>query len=515
MTKITQLPKISFKLCDAQGNQLYSPYNKDGAAQKTECKVIFGRDNFIPLPANYNGNTYTDFEEGTYTWYLEPINPPSEYEETRIPIVVEIRDFKEWELVTPLIYPNGDILVKIRDYQGNIPITTDLLTSNATYDNTTGIITYPNRDIIDLSIGVHSQLINQEKNCYLDYEVKNPIYISKIGVIDGVEEDVNRYLYNSSDYYKIGCKIYDDCQLSFNESSDFILSLNNVNINTPVTYINKSATKNVSLLPPGIYDCTCTTTLSNGTTYTCDDTFEITTENCTLSLETNTDYLDVSTNGFFILTAEYKYEEQPIPNARIGFYTNNDVLKGVVTTDSEGKAHFNGNKTGTYIAKALSQNIPLLVSNTCDIYGMRYFMDGSMDINEDLSVDLYTGEYNDRDLVNEIELFEEKDLEFNIEMNDIEDDVVVDAYLDDNGDIVYARYGDLTKYLFNVEINEDGCLIASTSPAKYDTAYLINNITIDNGVLKITSEINQYEKDIIVSLNKTENGNLIYKRVND
>ena len=516
MKKITQLPKISFKLCDEQGNQLYSPYNKDGAAKKTECKIIFGIDNIIPLPANYNGNTYSDFEEGVYTWYLEPINPPDEYEETRIPITVEIRDFKEWDVITPIIYPNGDILVKIRDYQGNIPISTDLLTPNATYDNTTGIITYPNRDIMDLSVGAHSQLINENKNCCLDYEIKNPIYISKIAVINGVEEEnTNRYLYGTN-YYKIGCSIYDDCQLSFNQSSNIILTLNDSNINTPTSYVGKSATKNVSSLPPGIYNCTCTTTLSNGTEYTCTDTFEITTENCTISLTSDTDYIDVSANSFFTLTAEYKYGEQPISNATIGFYTDNDVLKGISTTNSEGKAYFTGNKKGTYVAKVISQSTPILISNSYAVYGMRYFMDGRIDTDEDLEVDLYTGQYNDRDLVNEISITESKDLDFNIEMNEVEDDVIVDAYLDDNSDLVFSKYGDLPQYLSFVELNEDGYLIASTSPAKYNTAYLINNIIIDeNGILKVVSEINQNEENILKSLDITENGELIYKKIND
>lgn len=516
MKKITQLPKISFKLCDEQGNQLYSPYNKDGVAQKTECKIIFGRDNYIPLPANYNGNTYTDFEGGIYHWYLIPINPPNEFEETRIPITIEIRDFKEWDLLTPIIYPNGDILVKIKDFKGDIPASTDLLTPNATYDNTTGIITYPNRDIMDLSVGTHSQLINQQKNCYLDYEIKNPIHIYKIAVINGVEEDTDTYLSNETDYYKIGCKIYDDCQLSFNQSSNFILTINNTNISTSTTYSNKTATKKAFLLPPGIYDCICTTTLSNGRQYTCTETFEITTDGCSISLTTDTDYIDISSNSFFTLTAEYKYEDQPIPNATIGFFTNNDVLKGVSTTNSKGKAYFTGNKKGTYIAKVLSQDTPILVSESCEIYGMRYFMDGRIDTDEDLEVDLYTGEYNDRDLVNDIFIDGSKDLDFNIEMNELEDDVIVDAYLDDNGDIIFNKYGDLPQYLAFIELNEDGELIASTSPAKYNTAYLINNITIDShGVLKVNTEINQFEKDILVKLDITENGVLTYKRVND
>ena len=514
MKEITQHPKISFKLCDEQGNQLYSPYDKEGKAQKTECKIVFGKDNFIPLPANYNGNTYSDFEAGVYTWYLVPINPPSEFEETRIPIEVEIRDFKEWDVLTPIIYPNGDILVKIKDFQGNIPQSTNLLTPNATYDNTTGIITYPNRDIMDLSVGHHTQLINQENNCYLSYEIKNPIHFYKTAVINGVEEDIDTYLSNETDYYKVGCKIYDDCQLLFNKSSDFIVTINGVNINSPVTYIEKAGTKNANSLPPGIYDCTCTTTLSNGTQYTCTETFEITTEGCNILLTTNTDYVDIS--SFFTLTAEYKYEDQPIPNATIGFFTDNNILKNISTTDSEGKAYFTGNKKGTYVAKVLTQNTPILISEPCTIYGMRYFMDGRIDVDEDLEVDLYTGEYNDRDLVNDISIDGNKDLGFKIEMNEVEDDVIVDAYLDDNGDLVFSKYGDLPQYLAFIELSEDGKLIASTSPAKYDTAYLINNITIDNhGVLKITSEINQFEKDILKELNITENGNLIYKRMND
>ena len=143
-------------------------------------------------------------------------------------------------------------------------------------------------------------------------------------------------------------------------------------------------------------------------------------------------------------------------------------------------------------------------------------MDGRIDTDEDLEVDLYTGQYNDRDLVNEISITESKDLDFNIEMNEVEDDVIVDAYLDDNSDLVFAKYGDLPQYLSFVELNEDGYLIASTSPAKYNTAYLINNIIIDeNGILKVVSEINQNEENILKSLDITENGELIYKKIND
>lgn len=238
---------------------------------------------------------------------------------------------------------------------------------------------------------------------------------------------------------------------------------------------------------------------------------------CSIVLTSDVDYIDVSLNESFTLTAQYEYEDEPVSGATIGFYTTNNVLKGTGITNNEGKAFFQSNKPGAYIARIIDKDFINLESNVCDIYGMQYFMDGRVDADSDLEVDLYAGYYNDRDLVNNIVIDADDDIAFNIEMNDIEDNVIVDAYLDDNGDIIFTKYGDIPQYLSRIESTVDGKIIASTSPVQdYKVAPLINNIVIDsNGVLKITTEINEYEEDILICLGGTDEGNLIYKKVND
>lgn len=236
-----------------------------------------------------------------------------------------------------------------------------------------------------------------------------------------------------------------------------------------------------------------------------------------ITLTSDTDYVDTLNNGTFILTAQYEYDGEPIPDVAIGFFTTNGVLSGTSTTNSDGVAYFTGRKPGEYVAKLLNQTHSTLVSNVCIVYGMQYFMDGRVDSNRDLEVDLYAGYYNDIDLVNDIVLDNNRDIEFNIEMNEIEDNVVVDAYLDDNGDIVFTKFGDIPQYLSNVEITTDGVLLAFTSPSQYyNRASLINDIDIDsNGVLKINIDKNENEDDILISLDMTDEGALIYKEVSD
>ena len=236
-----------------------------------------------------------------------------------------------------------------------------------------------------------------------------------------------------------------------------------------------------------------------------------------LTLESDTNYIDVSNNETFTLTAQYEYAEEPIPGIDIGFFTTNNVLSWVGTTDSNGKVYFTGRKPGEYVAKLLNQPYSTLISNVCKIYGIQYFMDGSVDADRDLSVDLYTGYYNDIDLVNDIVIDSDRDIEFNIEMNDVEDDIVIDAYLDDNGDIVFTKYGDIPKYLSNVDISDDGILLALISPIQYyNLVSLVNNITIDyQGILKVSADKNENEENILISLNITDEGALIYKQVED
>lgn len=238
---------------------------------------------------------------------------------------------------------------------------------------------------------------------------------------------------------------------------------------------------------------------------------------CSLDLTASTDYIDISLGESVTLTAQYEYENQPISGATIGFFTTNNVLQGTGVTNNEGKATFNSYKPGIYIARVIGGDFISLESNTCEVYGMQYFMDGRVDLDRDLEVDLYAGYYNDIDLVNDITIDNDRDINFNIEMNDLEENVVVHAYLDDNGDVVFVKYGDIPQYLARLEMSTDGTLIASVSPVlDYSVAPLINDITLDsNKALKITTETNEHEEDIIACFGVTNEGNLIYKKVND
>ena len=146
---ITGLPdSATLFLTDAQNNQLYSPFNVNGDYGKTACTAETTNTKIaIPLPAQYNGDFWTDYPAGTYNWKLR-YHGDDLYKAKDYPLAIQIVDFNTWEVQNPSIYPNEDISSKIRTYANTIPSVTDLLTTNATYDANTGIINYPNNDII-------------------------------------------------------------------------------------------------------------------------------------------------------------------------------------------------------------------------------------------------------------------------------------------------------------------------------------------------------------------------------
>lgn len=171
-------------LVDENSNQLYSPVDSNGHWVTTRCSIVVGQNNIIPLPAQFTSDlsSHMPFPAGTYNWKLQ--YPEDDYFfEEEIPLEVEIRDFKVWDILTPQIYPNENIQVKMKTYGDtlyprlidNIYDMSYILTSNATFDVDTGIITYPNSDINNLNIGKHTQVINQANECTIDYEIKNPI----------------------------------------------------------------------------------------------------------------------------------------------------------------------------------------------------------------------------------------------------------------------------------------------------------------------------------------------------
>lgn len=145
-----------------------------------------------------------------------------------------------------------------------------------------------------------------------------------------------------------------------------------------------------------------------------------------------------------------------------------------------------------------------------------YVSDIYTDNNPNLTVETYTGRYDIKELVNDGDIIETGDLEINIEINKKERDIVIDAYINEEGNIVLVRYKDIHQYLLDLKLNKQDNLVASIYPAKYQTTESINNITLDReGILNITSQINENEEDIIMSLEINDEGVLIYKKLND
>lgn len=290
-------------LVDENSNQLYSPVDANGNWVTTRCSITVGENDIIPLPAQFTANlaSHIPFPAGTYNWKLQ--YPEDDYflgEE--IPLEVEIRDFKIWDILTPQIYPNGDIKIKLKTYGDTLyPVLTGsvhdlayVLTSNATFDVGTGIITYPNQDIGDLSIGKHMQVINQSNNCFIDYEVKNPFEIRLVNTPREYSTNNQTILlasfqtvYRESDNrYVNAVETYPDIYIngsSLSALTNLGHSQGNGKIYTGTNF------------PPGTYNIEATAKyLPNHLYYTATKTMIVTTDNCALQLINNNFKVDLS-----------------------------------------------------------------------------------------------------------------------------------------------------------------------------------------------------------------------------
>lgn len=344
---ITGLPdNATLSLTDAQNNQLYSPFDVNGNYEKTACTAETTNTKIaIPLPAQYNGDLWTDYPAGIYNWKLR-YHGDDLYEAKDYPLAIQIVDFNTWEVQNPSIYPNEDISSKIRTYANTIPSVTDLLTANATYNANTGIITYPNNDINDLSVGEHTQLINNKQ--LLEYTVENPIeiYINGWGINKHYFSNINPL------YCNIGCKIKDDCSLTIKPST-LQVQINNKIYNgyddsskndTLVT--NSYSTNNSEPLPPNTYICNISAELSNNERYSCNGSFNINTEGCSIALSS------LSNNQYEI---KYKYDlSTPIANAKVGLINNDNEIIQTSTTNNDGNAFVDISNDGQYRPVALN-----------------------------------------------------------------------------------------------------------------------------------------------------------------
>lgn len=434
---------VILNLCDENSNQLYSPVDTNKNWITTACSITVGETDIIPLPAQFNNelSNHVPFPVGTHNWKLV-FAGNDYYEGKELPLTVEIRDFKVWDIQTPTIYPNEEIKVKVQTNVNTLyPPLLDMsrfLTNNATYDYETGVITYPNSDINDLTIGKHIQVINQLNKSFIDYEVKNPFYVSIKG---------NTSLYKNDGDYDFVLKCY---QSDSDVTSSPTIYINNTQIihfsgeiSSPYAPRGRGYKMSCNNFPPGTYQIEMTGQYNNTNYYTAFNEFEITTEDCHIILTSDTNYIERNTGNTCTFIAQYQHNNTPIPNATIGFFDNTGILKYTTTTDSNGQAYYTTNQANTYIAKALQNNKVLLESNICKIYDVIYISDLNINNQGNLLVSEYVGEYDITELVNDIIMREDANLYVSRDINDNQNVIVINVNVDEDGNLIYTNFGDI------------------------------------------------------------------------
>lgn len=426
---------VILKLVDENLHQLYSPVDTNNNWITTACSITVGESDIIPLPAQFDNqlSSHVPFSAGTYNWKLK-FSGNNYYEEKELPLEIEIRDFKVWDILTPEVYPNEDIKVKLKTYADtyypNNYFDNNLLTTNATYDETTGIITYPNQDITDLSAGKHMQVINQSNNCFIDYEVKNPISFY-------VAHNNEPYIHNHGGY-NTATNWIGYTALTGNQSGLDSLTINGINQTIKGQSYDDNRISTSLTLPPGTYYCQVggKTTTCNAETYICDGTFTVTTEQCTLSLTLEGD----------IIKTTYLYDNTtPIPNARIGLIdTHTNALLETAVSDSQGQCIWTTTESGIYksVAYDMKTNEIILESNI--ITPLVYDID--IDNNGDLIISKYDNIPDSSiSVIDSVINYNEGDLLISItQYNGINDvkNAIYDVDIDENGDIYYKTTGD-------------------------------------------------------------------------
>ena len=425
---------VILNLLDENDNQLYSPVDANNNWITTACSITVGETDIIPLPAQFDNqlSSHVPFSAGTYNWKLK-FSDNGYYEEKELPLEIEIRDFKVWDILTPEVYPNEDIKVKLKTYADtyypNNYFDNNLLTTHATYDEATGIITYPNQDITDLSTGKHMQVINQSNNCFIDYEVKNPISFY-------VAYNNEPYIHNHGGY-NTATNWIGYTALTGNQSGLDSLTINGINQTINGKSYDDNMISTSLTLPPGTYYCQVggKTTTCNAETYICDGTFTVTTEQCTLSLTLEGD----------IIKTTYLYDNTtPIPNARIGLIdAHTNALLETAVSDAQGQCIWTTTESGIYKSVAYDMRTNEIILESNIIAPLVYNVDidnGDLIINKydnipDSSISVIDSIIND----------DEGDLLINItQYNSINDvkNAIYDVDIDENGDIYYKTTGD-------------------------------------------------------------------------
>lgn len=426
---------VTLKLVDENLHQLYSPVDANNNWITTACSITVGESDIIPLPAQFDNqlSSHVPFSAGTYNWKLK-FSDNGYYEEKELPLEIEIRDFKVWDILTPEVYPNEDIKVKLKTYADtyypNNYFDNNLLTTNATYDETTGIITYPNQDITDLSAGKHMQVINQSNNCFIDYEVKNPISFY-------VAHSNEPYIHNHGGY-NTAANWIGYTALTGNQSGLDSLTINGINQTIKGQSYDDNRISTSLTLPPGTYYCQVggKTTTCNAETYICDGTFTVTTEQCTLSLTLEGD----------IIKTTYLYDNTtPIPNARIGLIdAHTNALLETAVSDAQGQCIWTTTESGIYKSVAYDMRTNEIILESNIITPLVYDID--IDNNGDLIISKYDNIPDSSiSVIDSIINDDEGDLLINItQYNSINDvkNAIYDVDIDENGDIYYKTTGD-------------------------------------------------------------------------
>lgn len=425
---------VILKLVDENLHQLYSPVDTNNNWITTACSITVGESDIIPLPAQFDNqlSSHVPFSAGTYNWKLK-FSGNNYYEGKELPLEIEIRDFKVWDILTPEVYPNEDIKVKLKTYADtyypNNYFDNNLLTTNATYDETTGIITYPNQDITDLSAGKHMQVINQSNNCFIDYEVKNPISFY-------VAHSNEPYIHNHGGY-NTAANWIGYTALTGNQSGLDSLTINGINQTIKGQSYDDNRISTSLTLPPGTYYCQVggKTTTCNAETYICDGTFTVTTEQCTLSLTLEGD----------IIKTTYLYDNTtPIPNARIGLIdAHTNALLETAVSDAQGQCIWTTTESGIYKSVAYDMRTNEIILESNIITPLVYDID--IDNNGDLIISKYDNIPDSSISIVDNVIDYEGDLLISItqynSINDIEN-AIYNVDIDENGNIYYNTIGD-------------------------------------------------------------------------
>ena len=318
---------VILNLVDENDEVLFSPFDLDGNYVRSQCFVrTTGGKHIIQLPANYNSDDdyliWEDFPAGQYQWSLYFAGNDS-YKPIRIPLNVEIRDFKIWDIQTPEIYPYDDIKVKLKTYgdtyypADSAYLSNFLYNNNITYDDSTGIITYPNVMLADNSLGKYSRVVNEVTRHTINYEILNPIEFYYTGT----------QLYESE--RRIGYKIKKKSMFPNPEvgTNNKIFINNSEGMSANSSYLNIVTGTNPILanqyngyrFPPGIYNCVVwpKDDAFDDKPYVCEGSFEVSTQGCDLTLD------------FSVPESEYKEDMTGLTNSSLQISGPNAMMSKV------------------------------------------------------------------------------------------------------------------------------------------------------------------------------------------